>query len=198
MRFRPRFFPWSWLLLLIILSAQCRTHQPQTIPGEYCPKIVVKFRIRGPQGSQSGRLHWRRPAGRDHLLFLTPLNQVVMEMCSEENDVLLLVGRRKEWWRGPFRDLLQELWDIDMSLEEIRALVWDGTMPDTAGLEARGLSVQRQPVAQGQGAKFDVRRGEITLGLQVGVPVSAPALAGCGRDLPGWRRVELPELLDED
>ena len=85
--------------------------------------MSIKFNFSDRQGKQNGRVHWRFDGRHAKFLFFTPLNQVGLELDVAGETAWLLRPGKKLFWRGDFSHLLDRLWGIELTLEELKGLV---------------------------------------------------------------------------
>ena len=79
--------------------------------------------------------------GHSRLLFLNPLNRVVMEMRVSGERTLLINRRDRSYWEGEFRHLLWRLWRLRMDFDCLRALLFSSS-PPSAELDKAGFQVR--------------------------------------------------------
>lgn len=137
-------------LLFVLCCLSCvRPHiGPEPVAGDYFHSLDIKFSFQDNRGKQNGRIHWRFDESSAKFLFFTPLNQVGLELDVAGETALLLHPGRALYWRGGFSDLLDRLWGIDLSLEELKRLVSDGRIPREKAA-ALGISIELESGPEG-------------------------------------------------
>ncbi|MCI0470459.1 MAG: hypothetical protein L0Y73_02250 [Candidatus Aminicenantes bacterium] len=80
------------------------------------------------------------------LLLGPPLNRVYAVLETDGEAALLIDSKKKKYWRGDFKTLLLEIWDIDFTYMEFKNLLTTGTLPREK-IEQSGLdvSVEMEP-----------------------------------------------------
>jgi hypothetical protein len=129
------------LLLLLCCLACVRPKIRQTFPTEGTFQTMsIKFNFSDRRGRQNGRIHWRFDDRNAKFLFFTPLNQVGLELDVDGETSLLVRPQKKLYWRGDFSILLNRLWGIDLTLEELKQLLVRGQIP-AAKIKDKGIAV---------------------------------------------------------
>jgi hypothetical protein len=124
------------ILLVILLFSSCTppaVEPPRTgIPGEpVFESLRLKADWKRESERQSGRLSWHHDAGRGKLLIFDPFNRPLLEIQCVGEEVTVLNHRRKRFWQGGFRQLLERMWGVSLTLAELRAIVENGQLPDS-------------------------------------------------------------------
>jgi hypothetical protein len=77
------------------------------------------------------------------MLFFTPVNQVGLELDTDGEKTLLLRLSKKLYWQGDFSFLLDHLWGIELTLEELKQLIIKGLIPE-AKIKEKGIVIDLQ------------------------------------------------------
>ena len=129
------------LFLMLCCLACARPTIKQMPPSGACFQTMsIKFNFHDRQGKQNGRIHWRFDEQHSKILFFTPINQVGLELDIAGETSLLVRQSKKLYWRGDFSYLLERLWGIDLTLEELKQLLIKGQIPATK-IEDKGIVV---------------------------------------------------------
>jgi hypothetical protein len=129
-----------FILLLCCISC-ARPGIRQTPPaGNVFQALVIKFNFSDGRNKQNGKIHWRFDAASSKFLFFTPLNQVGLELDVEGENALLLRPENRLFWRGEFSDLIKRLWDIELTLDELKRLVGAGSLPEEK-MRGQGIEI---------------------------------------------------------
>ncbi|MBN1196684.1 MAG: DUF4292 domain-containing protein [Candidatus Aminicenantes bacterium] len=133
-----------WLAMVLILAGCGRRYKaPQLAPPgqEGHDSVVMRFLAETAKERQKGRLVLDVDGWRARILFLNPLNRVVMDLYME-NDRATLVNRgRKRYWRGDFSELIRRMWQLHLSFADLRRLLFNKAVPETLAKQPR-LRVQ--------------------------------------------------------
>ncbi|MFH2108681.1 MAG: hypothetical protein ABII93_08435 [Chrysiogenia bacterium] len=126
----------------IVLFISCQTRKPELLPpsGPYFQSLSIKFNFHDCESKQNGRIHWRFDDHFAKFLFFTPLNQVGLELNVAGEEAVLLNFSKKLLWKGEFVFLLQRLWGIELTLDELKRILVNGRVPQ-AKLAGRRISV---------------------------------------------------------
>jgi len=129
-------------ILMLCFFACARPVIRQTPPaGDYFQALTIKFNFSDGSSKQNGKIHWRFDSDSSKFLFFTPLNQVGLELDVEGENALLLRPEKKLCWRGEFSDLIERLWDIDLTLDELKRLVALGSIPEEK-IREQGIEIR--------------------------------------------------------
>lgn len=120
---------YSYLSILLVISifftaCRCCTTPRTGLPLEEREYdwYSIHFTFQDSVSRESGKMICRFFADKTALFFLGPLNQVTARLYGEGEKVLLIPGRGKKFWQGEFRELLYSMWNLDISLQQIRAI----------------------------------------------------------------------------
>jgi len=64
------------------------------------------------------------------ILFLSPFNQIYFQLFVEKSAALLINVKKKKYWEGDFKNLIEEMWNIDLDLDELKMLIMKGIVPE--------------------------------------------------------------------
>jgi hypothetical protein len=100
--------------------------------------VNVKIQSEGQKSrqSQSFKILLKYDGVRDKMLFLSPLNQVYGQLFIENEKVLLINSKKKRYWRGRFKTLINEIWALDFNYAEFKELLLVGTIPQKKARES--------------------------------------------------------------
>ncbi|MDY0296158.1 MAG: hypothetical protein RB296_02475 [Acidobacteriota bacterium] len=120
-------------LLAVMVVAGCglRYRPPQiALPGQGGhPSLVLRFLAESDAERWKGRLVLDVDGPRARMLFLNPLNRVVMDLYVENDRALLVNRSRKRCWRGEFSILVQRVWQLQLAFSDLQRLLFDGIVP---------------------------------------------------------------------
>ena len=127
----------------------------------------IKFNFSDCQGKQNGRVYWRFDGRHAKFLFFTPLNQVALELDVAGETALLLRPGKKLFWRGDFSHLLDRLWGIELTLEELKGLLLIGSIPE-GKLHENGMTIDLTTDPGDPAPRIvDIRQNDATLILKI-------------------------------
>jgi hypothetical protein len=159
----------SIALLLLTCCLACTKPSIKYDPaaGGYFQAMSIKFNFSDSQGKQNGRVYWRFDARNAKFIYFTPLNQVALELDVAGETVLLLRPGKKLYWRGDFNTLLDRLWGIDLTLEELKQLIVKGLIPEVK-LKEKGIAVFLETSPEDHSPRLvNIRRNDVDLSLKI-------------------------------
>jgi hypothetical protein len=155
-----------FLMLSFLACARPRITQ-EPVAGAFFQVMSIKFNFSDRQGKQNGRIHWRFDAFNAKFLFFTPLNQVGLELDVKGETALLLRPGKKLYWRGDFSFLLDHLWGIDLTLEELEQLLIKGSIPE-AKIKEKGIVISLETNPKDQSPQIvNISQSTATLILKI-------------------------------
>jgi hypothetical protein len=167
-RFRALVLVLAGLLFLFSCTAPRYRTAPATgsVYGSLKMKVRVTDTLSGKKQSFKAVIKYDRGRARV-LLIAPPINQVYGRVLVEGESALLINAKKKKYWQGEFRDLLDELWAIDLDYREFEKLIDGGIIPQER-LAERCLHVSVQLAEEGgKPAVIDVVSGDISIRLQI-------------------------------
>ncbi len=167
---------WAAFSLVLACFVSCQTRKPLLVPqeGPFFRIVGIKFTFRDGHSKQNGRISWRVDGERSKIVFFTPLNQMGLELDVAGEDAVLVNFARKEHWRGEFRQLLERMWGVDMSLATLKELLLSGAVQRDE-LAEKGIEIELERGPAGGAAKtVRLRRGDADLTLRLTRDESRP------------------------
>lgn len=136
------------LVSLVLAATACgpRYRAPQLAPpGESGHEsVVMRFFLEAESGRQKGRLVMDVDGRRGRVLFLNPLNRVVMDLHLDRGEAVLVNRRRQRYWRGSFRSLTWRMWRLRLEFSDLRAWLFEpGGAPASRLKEGVEVEVER-------------------------------------------------------
>jgi len=191
-----------WMISALVLgmaAAACapRYRAPRLAPAGSTghPTALIRFAAEVEGQRQKGRLAMDVDGSRARVLFLSPLNRVVMELRIERKRALLLNRRLRRYWRGDFAGLVWRMWRLRLDYGELRDLVFnpDGSdaLRDRGGMH---LDVEKDP-ATGLPRKLEVSGPSTRLRLSVLRRRRAAGALTYSGGLEGFSRAELDQVI---
>ncbi|HDP95323.1 MAG TPA: hypothetical protein ENN40_08180 [Candidatus Aminicenantes bacterium] len=134
----------AFLLVLMVFTGCGRRYRtPQLAPPgqQGHASVVIRFVAETRTERQKGRVVLDTDGRRARMLFLNPLNRVVMDLHVELDRATLVNRGRKRYWRGDFRELIRRIWQLRLEFADLRRLLFDAVAPRALTRQA-GLRVQ--------------------------------------------------------
>lgn len=141
---------------VLLLFSSCARLPVDVIPSGdsvyHSLTLRVNIKTAGSRRRQNFKMVLKHDDRQDKMLFLSPLNQVYGLLYIDDENALLVNTKKKRYWRGAFRQLIRELWDLDLTYAQFKALVVDGrTPPEETGKKKLHVSFEtdaqsRRPV----------------------------------------------------
>jgi hypothetical protein len=187
-------------LLLLLCCFTCTKPKIRQTPltGAYFQTINIKFNFNDLQGKQNGRIHWRFDEKHSKILFFTPINQVGLELDVAGETAFLINFDKKKYWQGDFSFLLNRMWGIDLTLEEIEQLLIKGLIPETK-IKEKGIVIYLETSANDQSPQIvNIRQNDANLTLNIlkkDIRPGSIVLLDYGQR---FRAAELEDVLGDD
>jgi hypothetical protein len=156
-------------LFLMLCCLACVRPRIRQIPaaGACFQTMSIKFNFSDRQGKQNGRIHWRFDAHKAKFLFFTPFNQVGLELDVAGENALVINLKNKMYWQGDFSFLLNRLWGIDLTLQELKQLLTNGLIPETK-IKEKGIVITLETNDEDLAPQIvNIRQNDVTLILKV-------------------------------
>ncbi len=146
-RILPLFILLCGLLLLAPGCARLTYDITPDAHGVY-QAITLRINVKVTEGKSSKRQGFKVllkfDDKQDKMLFLSPINQVYGQLLLEKEDSLLINSRKKRFWRGDFRQLIEKIWALDFQYSEFKALVLEGAIPEEK-VKQQGIRIHIEP-----------------------------------------------------
>jgi len=177
--------------------ANCRMPEISTDPahdGETYNSVRIRAKAVTDQGAEKTKILLGFNNKGDRLIFLGPMNQVIFEILVDGNYSKIIVPKRKQYWSGEFKEFLYELWGVDMTYNEIKALLIEQRV-NSRKLKRSGFSIQ---IIESKKKKYPVRINLASDGIKLEFRVyEIRKIAGkivLTKALEGYSRVTLKKL----
>lgn len=131
--------------------------------------VNVSIRPEGgkPRQKQSFKILLKYDGARDKMFFLSPLNQVYGQLFIENEKVLLINSKKKRYWRGRFKTLINEIWAIDFTYAEFKELILAGSIPQKKAQESSlRISLEKEEGSD-RPARIKIEYNDVTLRLKI-------------------------------
>ncbi len=142
--------------MLILILTNCRVPRISTGPEEEGGNYIsVRIRVKTitDKGKDNTKILLAYNNIGDKLIFLGPMNQVLFEILVRGNISKIIVPRKKKYWQGEFREFLLRWWNIDLTYNEIKALLLEQRV-NRRKLDKNGFQMQ---IIESEKEKYPVR-----------------------------------------
>ena len=161
---------WSGVICFFILAFGSCTPQNIALPGDssgYHNHIKLKFSIREGKKKDSGKIILKFDRDKSKVLFLSPFNQIYLKLYVEKSEALLINTKKKKFWQGDFRTLIDEMWNIDLEFEELKMLIMMGTVPKRKIKDSSMVFILEDDKRSGKPKSIKIQKDTILLHIKV-------------------------------
>lgn len=139
-------------------------------PGNfyYSLKIKVNLELLDSGRKQGIKILLKFSGCKARMLFLgPPLNKIYAKMIVDGESALLINHKKKKYWRGNFKTLLREMWDMDFNYREFKELLLEGAFPAKRAKES-GLEISvEKDNKSGRPGKIRIKGKQARLDLKI-------------------------------
>jgi len=193
------------IVFILFLLPGCSRLKYDIIPHQsavyHSLRIKVKARNTDTNQEQNFRILLKYDDSRDKMFFLSPLNQVYGLLLLEGEKALLINTKRKKYWKGNFRVLLQEIWELDFDYREFKQLIVDGVVPEDK-IKKQGVEISFEPGPSspdsGKPQSLRIISGDILLKIKISQRKTGKGVISFARNLEGMKKATIRELLEEE
>ena len=142
--------------IFIIIISNCKIPQISTLPeaeGDKYKSVKIRVKTITDKGKENTKILLTFNKTGDRLIFLGPMNQVLFEILVNGNRSTVIIPKKKQYWQGEFRDFLFRWWNIDLTYNEIKALLLEQRV-NRKKLDKNGFQMQ---IIQSEKEKYPVR-----------------------------------------
>ncbi len=114
------------ILTVLFVFSNCRTPKigiDSVLSNEKYKSVKLKVKVISNLGTEKTKILIGFNSRGDRLIFLGPMNQVFFEILVKGNRSKIIVPKKKQYWVGEFREFLYNFWGINLSYNEIKALL---------------------------------------------------------------------------
>ncbi len=115
---------------------------PDTEDFQYS-RVKMKVYYKNGKNKQSGKVLLKYDDNRTKMLFLSPFNQVLLELIMSGENLLLINSKSKKYWKGDFKSFLKIVWNIDLEFEQLKLLLLEGIEPKNIGDEHLKFNIEK-------------------------------------------------------
>jgi hypothetical protein len=144
-----RYFRIFFTLSVLLLLPSCSGKKYRTEPGPalrpadayYSLNIKANAKNMSSRRRQGIKILLKFTGSKARMLFLgPPLNKIYAKLLIDGESALLINSKKRKYWQGDFKTLLQEMWDVDFNYSEFKNLLVDGIVPKKK-IQKKGISV---------------------------------------------------------
>jgi hypothetical protein len=152
--------------MLVVSCAPRKISLPSDWPGLH-NHIKLKFSIKDGEKKDSGKIILKFDRYKSKILFLSPLNQIYFKLYVEKSEALLINTKKKKFWQGNFGILINEMWNIDLELDELKMLIMEGTVPERKVKNSRMVFDLENDKRSGKPRSIKILKDDILLHIKV-------------------------------
>ncbi len=189
------------IIVFLFVLAGCRTPQIHTVPefdGDKYNSVRIKVKTITETGKENTKILLGYNNSGDRLIFLGPMNQVLFEILVKGNYSNVIIPKRKQYWGGEFRDFLFRWWNIDLTYNEIKALLLEQRV-NRKKLERNGFQMQ---IIESEKEKYPVMinltGSEVRLEFRIYEMKEKSGRLILQKELNNYSQVSLDELMRSD
>lgn len=188
-------------IIFIFVLSNCKVPEISTDPtskGEKYKSVRIRVKAVTDQGKEKTKVLLGFNNIGDRLIFLGPMNQVLFEILVQGNHSKVIVPKRKQYWSGEFREFLYELWRVDLTYNEIRALLLEQRV-NSRKLKESGFTLQ---IIESEKRKYPVKINlashDMRLEFRVYEVRERAGKIVLKKELKGYSKVTLGEMFRSD
>jgi len=188
-------------VLILVLWSGCRIPELSTDPspgGENYRSVMIRVKAVMEKGTEKTKILLGFNDRGDRLIFLGALNQVLFEILVQGNHSRVIVSKRKEYWDGEFSEFLSGLWGIDLTYNEIKALLLEQRV-NARKLNRNGFRMQIiESEAQKTPVQINLTGRELRLEFRIYEIRDKEGKIEFKKDLKNYSEVSLERLVRGD
>lgn len=115
--------------LLLVASACVSVMQPRLEGEKGYHDLMIRARRQHEGRLRGGRILVKIQRASGLILFLSPLNQVVLKLEVADGEATLFNPKKKNFWRGTVSEMMQTLWGLPLDWRTLSALLLEGRVP---------------------------------------------------------------------
>jgi hypothetical protein len=182
---------------LILFLPVCRTVPVRTALVEQKGKRFYYFYNIKAKVIQSGkkvsfRVSLKYNSSVDRIIFIGQLNQVLFKILIRGEETLLIIPRKRKYWRGSFSDFLYKFWNIDMTYSQLKNLLLNRIIPKRK-IEENYPKIKILKYKK-RHTRIDISMKNIFLIFKVPIGKKRTGIIKTEKDLSGYKRFELNQI----
>ncbi|MCP5051098.1 MAG: hypothetical protein GY940_28295 [bacterium] len=159
-------------------------------------KLNVKNRSTGKRQNFKALLKYNRDG--DKMMFLSPLNQVYGLLFIRDENSLLINSKRKKYWRGDFRRLLEFMWGprMDFHYSQFKQLMVRGIVPEDR-VKANGIEISIKKTGdRGEPEKMQIKSPDMLVKIKISNRKTGSGRLRLSMEVDGMKQSTIRELLE--
>jgi len=193
------------IVFILLFLPSCSQLKYDVIPHQsavyHSLRIKVNAKNTVSNQKQNFKILLKYDDSRDKMFFLSPLNQVYGLLLLEGEKALLINTKKKKYWKGNFRTLLQEIWKLDFDYREFKQLMVDGKVPeDKIKKQDIEISFEQNPANTNREnpQRLQIISGDILLKIKISQRKTGKGVISFAKNLEGMKKTTIRELLEEE
>lgn len=201
----PKKIAASCIFFVLFLLPFCSRLKYDVIPHQtavyHSLRIKVNAKNTGTNQKQNFKILLKYDDSRDKMFFLSPLNQVYGLLLLEGEKAVLISNKKKKYWKGKFRFLLQEIWKLDFDYREFKQLIVDGVVPeDKIKKQDIEISFELNPASTNREKpqRMQIISGDLLLKIKISQRKTGKGVISFAQNLKGMKKTGIRELLEAE
>ena len=195
----------SCIVFILFFLPFCSQLKYDVIPHQsavyHSLRIKVNAKNTDSSQKQNFKILLKYDDSRDKMFFLSPLNQVYGLLLLEGEKAVLINTKKKKYWKGNFRFLLQEIWNLDFDYREFKQLMVDGKVPEDK-IKKQGIEISfeqnRSNTNQEKPQRLQIISGDLLLKIKISQRKTGKGVISFAKNLKGMKKTTIRELLEEE
>lgn len=190
------------ILLAVVLLAQCSNLTtditPDSVAKYHSLRIKVNAKNLTNNQRQSFKVLLKYNQDGDKMLFLSPLNQVYGVLVVKKEIALMVNTKKRKYWQGPFKRLLQFMWgrDMDFQYTQFKALMVKGTIPRSSARQ-RNLNITILPSGKGSPPqRLEISNPDILVTVKISNRKTSTGRLSLKTDTAGMKEAIIRDLFE--
>ncbi len=195
---------YSCIFLVLFFLSFCSRLKYDVIPHQsavyHSLRIKVNAKNTASSQKQNFKILLKYDDSRDKMFFLSPLNQVYGLLLLEGEKAVLINTKKKKYWKGNFRSLLKEIWELDFDYREFKQLLVDGKVPeDKRKKQGIEISFEQNPsdTDREKPQSLQIASGDLLLKIKISQRKTGKGVISFAKNLEGMKKTTVRELLEE-
>lgn len=195
----------SCIVFILVFLPFCSQLKYDVIPHQSAVYHSLRIKVNAKNTSSSEKQNFKillkYDDSRDKMFFLSPLNQVYGLLLLEGEKAVLINTKKKKYWKGNFRSLLQEIWNLDFDYREFKQLIVEGKVPeDKIKKQGIKISFEQNPSTNNRGEpqRLQIISGDLLLKIKISQRKTGKGIISFAKNLEGMKKTAIRELLAEE
>jgi hypothetical protein len=195
----------SCIFCILFLLPFCARLKYDVIPHQTAVYHSLRIKVNAKNSStrqkQNFKILLKYDDSRDKMFFLSPLNQVYGLLLLEGEKAVFISTKKKKYWKGNFRSLLQEIWKLDFDYREFKQLILDGVVPEKKiKTQDIKISFEQNPSStkKEKPQRMQIISGDLLLKIKISHRKTGKGVISFAKNLQGMKKTGIRELLDAE